>query len=309
MIKHSIVSWDSCFRSFFHLLPSLAKQDYDLSQVEFIFVEQRSKALAQQYADAYSVQSFEQIAKQLNSPLHIKSIYLDESIETPYHPGRLLNAGLKVAQGDILSTMDIDILVPNNFLHTLDKIHDLNDPVVACIFRHTADRPCGVPASRWIEQIVDYDLILNTCPDKHAPVPTAVGNKAPLLSTRKEYWEKINYYDEHPIFSTAYTLFGRDISMRFNLLLGDVELPLPIAALHPWHPTEVNRGQDKIQMLYQVQQTAIEWSKNEKCYDVAQRNHFSELLYQQYRNQLDDAIRYSEKNMFDSTLGCITDKQ
>lgn len=296
MVKHSIITWDSSFRNFFHLIDSLSQQDYDLSHVEVVFVEQRSEKTAQSVADLVGVESIRQVSQRMQDRLAITLIYMDEPDSVPYHPGRLLNEGLRKAGGEILSTMDADSLVPPNFLQVLDLVHDAGN-VVTCMYRHSADRPCGVSKKNWTRQIIDYQLVLRTCPDFHVSVPAKVSNKAPLLSARRENWEAIQFYDEHRIFSTAYTLFGQDISMRFGLLLGDVQLPLPVAAVHPWHPTEVNRSQGATQILYQTQMKLMDWATKNHCYNGSKRHEFADQLYEQHQEQIESAIQIAEMEM------------
>lgn len=303
MIKHSIVTWDSSFRNFFHLLPSLSEQDYDLDNIEVIFVEQRSESTAQAVADAFGVSSVFQLCDTLRNRLNVRILCMNEPESEPYHPGRLLNAGLLEAQGEIVSTMDADILVTRDFLRVLDQVHAADPMVVANLYRYTADRPCGVSRKNWTRQIIDYELIRNTCPNGMSPIPDFVQNKAPLLSARREHWQAIHYYDSHRVFSTAYTLFGRDIAMRFRLLLGETEQVLPVASVHPWHPTELSRGQDIYQILFSVQDALIKWSEDNRCFDVEKRKAVSDVLYKKYQDAIETAIETSEQNMRASTRG------
>ncbi len=306
IMKHSIITWDSSFRNFFHLLTSLADLDYNLDQVEVIFIEQRTQKIADSIAESIDVLPVREVATTLKNRLFIKLIYLNESDEEPYHPGRLLNIGLKMAKGDFLSTMDADILVPSNFLKVLDMVHERGDRI-ACMHRYHAPFPCGTTFENWTRQIIDYDLILNICPQNKF-IPQVVNNKAPLLSTRRSFWEEIEFYEDHRIFSTAYTLFGRDISARFKLLLGDMETPLPIACVHPWHPTELDRGKDKIQILYQAQSFLMNWSKEQNVYAVNKRKPISDQLYRENKQAIDNAIKYSEINMIQGARRHMTSK-
>ena len=119
--------------------------------------------------------------------------------------------------------------------------------------------------------------------------------------TRKENREAIEYYDAHPVFSTAYTLFGADITARFRMLLGDADIGLPVAAVHPWHPTELDRDMDAVQILYQIQKEVIEWSLTHRRFEVTARRAYADGLYQKHRNDIERAIRISEHKMIRST--------
>lgn len=302
-MKHSIVLWDCTFRNFFHLLESLTDQDYRLDDVEVIFVEQRSREMAEGYAKKEDVRSIWDVAEDVSDRLNVRVISLDEPLDEPYHPGRLLNAGLQQATGEILSTMDADLLVPRNFLTVLDQMHD-RGPRLITLHRYRAAYPCGTTIDDWKNQIIDYDLIRSTCPDAYTPVPPVNGNKAPLLSTRRETWAAIEGYEEHRLFATAYTLFGRDIALRFSLALGrGKELPMPLACVHPWHPTEVSRDDSQIRILYQAQQAAIEWSKNNASATISARGMVLQQMYRDHAQAIDAAIAYAERDMHASTHG------
>ena len=295
-MRHSIVTWDSSFRSFFHLLPALAAQDFDLAMVEVVLIEQRSRKTALQVAAASGVRPAEAVCEAIADRLAVDLVYLDEPDAVPYHPGRLLNVGLARASGEILSTMDVDLLVPRNFLAVLDWMHAEGD-CIATLHRYDAAYPCGVTVADWTRQLIDHELILNTTLNRATPIPPTVANKAPLLSTRRAHWQAIGGYDDHPLFATAYTLFGRDISARLEILLGKKELPMPVAAVHPWHPREMQRQAATFQVLYQAQSALIGWSVEHKKPDHAARREVAERLMTQYRPQITEAIRTAEAQM------------
>ncbi len=312
MTKHTIISWDSTFRNFFHLLPSLANLEWGRDRLEVIFVEQRSAATAAAYAAAEGCKTVAQVSAEVADRLDVKVVHLDED-DAAYHPGHLLNAGLARATGDIVSTMDADILVPRQFLRVLDELHKRGQRVFT-MHRPMAVSPCGTTAADWKNQIIDYDLVRNLAPQAFQPIQAVVPNKAPLLSTRRENWEAIGGYDEHRLFSTAYTLFGRDVSLRFRLLLGDVELPMPMFAIHPWHPTEVNRSVNKIGVLYTAQEGLMTWSEARRVWDVRARRAVADHLYASNRDLVEAAIAFAEHEQMVSTRkaarsACSVDRQ
>jgi len=295
-VRHSIVAWDSSFRNAFHLLRSLAETDYDRDEVELIFVEQRAKAVADEVATTHGVASVEQVADDVGDRLRVEICYLDQRDDRPYHPGRLINAGLALASGTVVSTMDADVLVPADFFRALDDAHAKGNRV-ATMDRVEASKPCGVPVSDWTHQIIDYDRVLAICPRAKLPIPETVTNKAPLLSARREHWRAIGGYDAHRIFSTGYTLFGVDVSTRFGLLLGPVERGLPIRCVHPWHPTNMRRGEEIFRCLFEVQRRAIGWSRRMRSFDVRERAAISDALFEEHRTALEDAIAVAERSM------------
>jgi len=292
MIEHTIVTWDCSFRNFFHLLPSLAQTDQGLSRLEVIFVEQRERKTAHEFAKREDCQPIESVVEALAGRLRVRVIHMDD--EGPYHPGRLLNAGIREARGAIVSTMDADILVPPDFLAILTAMHARGDRVIT-MPRCEAAFPCGTTVDDWKNQIIDYELVRNCAVNAYAPVPRVVTNKAPLLSAKAAHWEAIGGYDEHLIFGTAYTLFGRDISRRFELFLGAVETPLPKFCVHPWHPTEVDRKDERIQILYKAQQMLIDWSVANDEPDVRERQGHADAIHKANRRAIDEAIGLAER--------------
>jgi hypothetical protein len=296
-MKHSIITWDSCFRNFFHLLPSLADCAGSDDGLEVVVVEQRSAAASRALAAREQVQSLESLAASLRGKLDIKLIFLDEADNLPYHPGRLLNAGLLRAEGEILSTMDVDILVPPNFLKILLHMH-AQERVVLNLHRWVMPHPCGVSTKNWKNQFIDYGLMQASIPVDQRAIPGKIGNKAPLISARREDWAKIGYYDGEPGWSTACTLFGQDVCRRFALLLGpDKELAMPIACLHPWHPVEVNRLSEEANLLYSFQQGCMARNDALGSFRLSDRMDYERALFQQYQQPIQQAIHRLESAM------------
>ncbi|MDZ7714099.1 MAG: glycosyltransferase family A protein [Rhodovibrio sp.] len=300
MPKHSIIIWDRAFRNFFHLLPSLAEQDYPLDQIQIVVVEQNSEATAVTFAEREGCAPVGQVIASLPKEINVDVVYLEED-DQPYHPGRLLNEGLARSDGDICSTMDCDVLVPRDFLRILDRLH-ARGPRVVTMARSEAAFPCGTTIADWKNQIVDYDLVRNICPNAWAPIPRDAPNKAPLLSARRAHWDAIGGYDPHYVFSTAYTKFGMDVSTRFKLLLGqEAEIPHPKRCIHPWHPTEVNRQGDSAKVLFSIQDMLIRWSVTKGAWSLDQRHEVAETLYRKNAKLIDWAVTNAETDQKTAT--------
>jgi hypothetical protein len=190
--------------------------------------------------------------------------------------------------------MDADVLVPREFLRVLDRAH-ARGKHVANMFRAEAPRPCGVGFEDWVHQVVDYESVLAISPSGKLPIPDTVSNKGPLISARREHWQAIAGYDPHRLFSTGYTLFGRDVSLRLRLLLGPVERALPIRCVHPWHPNDLRRSEEIFQVLWNVQSLVMGWSQREKVFDVRSRAPITDALYEEHREALELAIATAER--------------
>lgn len=290
--SHTIVTWDCCFRDFFHIIPSIAECDIDEGDaVEIIVVEQRSQFEAEKRARENNVKSAEEVAADLSGLVDCKVLYMND--EGPYHPGKALNYGLIHASGDIISTMDADILVHKRFLNILDDLHSKGE-VLVTMDRLSAAFPCGVTKEKWKDQIVDYELVSRLSPKYGKPIPQVVGNKAPLLSIKEGLWNELGFYDEHFSFSTAYTKFGQDISRRFAILRPGSEVSMPVPCVHPWHPSPMQRKSRTYKILYDAQESAMAWSESIGRFDVQARHHFYSRLHGSVNSKIWNAIKKAE---------------
>lgn len=270
--SHSFITWDCCFRDFFHLIPSLSQCNTESDNtIEVILVEQRTREEAEKRARQNGVQMAEEVAGEVSSRINVDVIYMND--DGVYHPGKALNHGIKKASGEIVSAMDADILVPERFVNLLDLLHSKGERLVT-MNRLSAAFPCGTTKENWKDQVVDYELVSQLSPKYGKPIPEFVGNKAPLLSTRKNLWEEIGFYDEHFIFSTAYTKFGQDVSRRFALLRPESEIAMPVSCVHPFHPTPMQRKSKTYKLLYDMQEKAMVWSESNRYIDVKARQSF-----------------------------------
>ena len=162
MPTHAIITWDRSFRNFFHLLPSLAEQDYPMEDVEVIVVEQMSREHASAYSAKEQCAPAEEVIAELKGRLNARVVYLGED-DGVYHPGRTLNHGIRLTEGTIVSTMDADILVPRDFLSLLDRLHE-RGPRVVNMQRSQAPFACGTTNEDWKNQIIDFELVRISAP-------------------------------------------------------------------------------------------------------------------------------------------------
>jgi hypothetical protein len=242
-MKHTIIAWDCAFRSHYHLIDALLAQDFPRSQWELIFVEQRTKRYAGAYHQALGLPT---LAERCMKKRNVKAIYLDDAYTEPLHVGRLVNAGLEAAKGDIVSVMDGDQLVPSDFLRALSRYYDEHRMGIACVARHMATRPARRAHDHtfesdfnWMEASFNLEDVLAVCPGKHAPYPatTQPGSFAPLLSARRSYWDAVLGCDTHPVWATGASSVLGDAARRLEMATGTrAEQLLDTYAVHPWHP-------------------------------------------------------------------------
>src|SRR5262245_44912601 len=101
---HSIISWDCCYRNFFHLIGSLEEQDYPKDQFEVIYVEQRSRKQSDDFNHSLNLLSLGDTVARFSSRLNVRVVYLDK-VDSPYHLGISNNHGIRMAKGKYISVM------------------------------------------------------------------------------------------------------------------------------------------------------------------------------------------------------------
>jgi|Deesub1362B_J571_1020462.scaffolds.fasta_scaffold00417_18 glycosyltransferase involved in cell wall biosynthesis len=281
---HTIICWDCSFRNFFHTIDALLTQDYDRDKFELIYVEQRSREFSDAYNHRLGLKSLWDRYQEVKDLINIRVVYLNDPPNIPYHLGRIVNKALKLAKGEIISVMDGDLLVPPDFLIKLEEYHRRHDPAIVNLVRHMCERPVGVDKDNWTKQIIDFERCLEVCPTRDQPIPRTVANKGPLISARKEFWEKIGGYDEHIIWSTGVSRLGQDVTARLEILTGVESIALPDCfAVHPWHPQGFRRDTISSQRMLTLQAKLIEWARSHSEPLWKKRLPYTEELYKQHK--------------------------
>lgn len=96
---HWIINWDRAFRDFFHLVHTLAEQNFSFNEFEVIYVQQRSREYADQRNKSRGLAGLADLELKFRSILNFRVIYLNQQEDLPYHLGICNNAGLAVARG------------------------------------------------------------------------------------------------------------------------------------------------------------------------------------------------------------------
>ena len=287
-MKHSIIAWDSSYRSFFHLVQGAREQDYDPLKYELIYVEQRSREHANAYARQEGVRSLDDLQKEVGDDFCFHVEYLGDPLSNPYHLGKCVNRGIEIAEGEIVSVMDGDQLLPRNFLRALDEFHR-SGPAVANVIRRMAPEPLGVSRENWKEAIIDYEQCLAIC--DASPIPEETPNFGPLISAPAEVWEAIRGYSTHTLWSTGLSRIGEDVNRRLERCLGVKGRPLPeIVVAHPWHPTGFDRDVLRSKKMFRLQGQVLDYSEQENIVDWTDRQLFSDEIYQKNRTFVDRTL-------------------
>lgn len=237
-MKHTIISWDCAFRNFFHLVPALAEQDFPKDQYELIYVQQRSREHADQFNHSFGLKSLADLEAEYSERFNFRVLHIDHPFNEPYHLGKCNNAGIAQAQGEYISVMDGDMLLPPNFLTALTEFHESGDDKVVNLYRKMCQYPVGVKRfSDWMNAEVTYQSCLKASKERYNNPPEIYGNKGPLISAHRRYWKMVEGYPEAPLWATSASIAGGDTNKRLEIAIGSQSYAIPeISAVHPWHP-------------------------------------------------------------------------
>lgn len=245
-------------------------QDFPRDKFEMIYVEQRGRSAADAYNHGQGLPSLWDRYESLKDEVNLRVLYLDDPPEVPYHLGRANNRALEVAQGEVISVMDGDLLLPSDFLTRLTEIHRDGVAVVNLV-RRMCQYPVGVRNfSAWKEAEIEFHRCLRACYGRHARLPSKVGNMGPMISARREYWESIGGYDPSEIWSTTASTSGSDVTRRLELVTNTEAFALPhVFAVHPWHPSGVLRAARRdraslVRQYFALQKLLTDWSVTER---------------------------------------------
>ena len=280
---HTIISWDCCFRNFFHLIGALAEQQYSKDQYELIYVEQRSRQASDAYNHKLGLQSLQDTVDAYRDRFNVRGLFLSQDQTHPYHLGVSLNRAIREVDGRYISVMDGDVLVRPDFLLCLEEAHQTLGTVIN-MDRRSAARPVGADFKNWHHGVIDFDLCLAECLDRDRPVPERVSNFGPLISASREWWEAIGGYDTHRIWSTGISRLGWDANTRLEIYSGRRSLPLPEhICVHPYHPAGFNRKADLETMVLSVQLQLIKWTRQNAEPSYEMRKMVADRLYHKYQ--------------------------
>lgn len=304
-MRHTIISWDCSYREFFHLIDGLALQKYPREDFEVIYVEQRSKEVANKYSHRFGLKSLEDKYEEVKNKMNIRILYLNEPLDIPFHGGRCCNAGLTLAKGDIISVIDGDLLFPPDFLEKLSMYHAKHPVVVVDTYRKVARYPVLVKRYKdWRKGGNDFYKCLNATYDKYG-IPPKYGFGGPMISARKEFWEKTGGYDPHPLFSTNLAKMGGDLFKRMEIATGTRGACLPDCfAVHPWHPqgTGLLRKEEKTLKYFSFQDNLTNWSLEHKKSHYQDRKEFADKIYQENKQFVQEFIKLHLKDEGDEVF-------
>ncbi|MDP3970737.1 MAG: glycosyltransferase [bacterium] len=299
---HSIISWDSSYRNFFHLINGLLNQDFPRNNFELIYVEQRSREFADKYNHKKGLKSLFDRHKEVKDQMNIKIIYLDENVNTEaYHLSKCNNAGIAASQGDIISVMDGDQLLPKDFLTVLTKHHQQGKYKVFNAFRRMAQYPAGASFKEWQNANNDLASVLATCPTKYRQPELFPPrrNFGPMISAARKYWDIIEGYDTNPLWSTSLSKIGEDVSIRLEMAANSKGAVLTDTyTAHPWHPIGTNglRTSEKVKLYFKLQEQLLKWPEEHNNPKLSDRTEYADILYEKNKDYVAEIQELNEQD-------------
>lgn len=219
----SIITWDAGFRENYHTVDSFCRQNYNVNDFEFIWVEF--------YSYIHPT-----LANKINSYPNARLLCLNNAKTTKWHLGKCLNAGIKASKGKLLVIPDGDIIVPSNLLKiAIEEHQNINELVL--YFRRWDE-----PENKHREHSsYDINYLDEFC---HITNPT---NYAGCLSIKKKHILKVNGYEESPVFSGP-GISGKELYIRLRNRGYAVKWHPFIKVFHPYHNSSGSSSFDKISM-------------------------------------------------------------
>ena len=224
-MKISVIMIDGSFRENTFGANSFPNQDFPHDQYEVLWVE-------------YYGSPNPNVQKLPN----IKILALNR--DGIYHSSHCFNKGITEAQGEIIVIPDADQIVRTNFLSTVWELHSKYDKLVVYGYRY--DEICkGTLKSIDFKELEDKCILKNPL------------NYGGCLTVRKKWLDKVNGYEQHPIFRTGYHANGLDMYTRLKNLGLAIQWEPKLKLYHPWHPFTLSDA-----LEYKIQKYLIEWRRN-----------------------------------------------
>jgi hypothetical protein len=291
-VRHSIISWDCCYRNFFHTAFTLSNQEFDADDYEVIYVEQRTEIASDRFNRQLGLSSLSDVVRALEKHINVRAVYMGDDLEAPLHWGRAVNRGIQASRGEVVSVMDGDLLLERDFLSKLNNEHSNSPRAVVNLHRRMVPHAIGVAPEHWTEQRVTFEACLDACPDRDRPLPKSPNNYGPMISARREHWDAISGYDEHRIWSTGLSLLGTDVTRRLEIQAGSRAYLLPdTVCVHPWHPVGFRRDTLSARRILSLQRELIEWASSNATSHWRERLAITESVYGENRRLVERVIR------------------
>ena len=216
-VRISVITWDACFREYFHTVNFFCRQSYPTSLFDFVWV------------DFYENKNPE-LARQISLFHNARALNLLNEKSVPWHLGRCINEGVRQSTGDLLVIPDGDIVVEPDFLDYVSCQHAAKDDLVLYFRRYDEPQDKSSPKSR-----SDIDHLKNNC-QLYAPL-----NYGGCLTLKRRTFEMINGYETHSAFSGP-GMSGKETYTRLLNAGMSIKWSKDFKIFHPWHKNTLGSG-------------------------------------------------------------------
>lgn len=223
-MKISVITWDGNFREFTHTIDFFARQEFAQNDFEFIWV------------DFYD--SNDLVRQKIESYANADIVTIGNSLDTPWHVGKCINAGVKSSSGELLVIPDGDIAVEQDFLSYVWEVHQKYQDLVLYFQRYDEPQQASSDQSR----------ASITYLQQHAKL-TSPTNFASCMSLRRKSFERIRGYETHKVFAGP-GISGMETYTRLRNAGMAVKWASDKKVYHPWHPSSGSAGHDDRSALW-----------------------------------------------------------
>lgn len=207
-MKLSVIVWDGNFRENLHTIrffgeQTLPHQDYEFLWVDYYGANQAVRQALAQYPN-------------------FRLVTLDRPLSENWHLGRCINEGVRQSSGDLLLLPDGDVAVEKDFLAS--AVEECDQPGHVTYFRRydELEKDSCDDSTASLSHLEKHCRLLNPL------------NYAGCLALRRESFEAVNGYEEHPVFSgpgmNAMESYVRLRNSGMAIRWSDRKI------YHPWHP-------------------------------------------------------------------------
>lgn len=219
----SVITWDASFRESYHTVDFFNRQSLSKNLFEFVWVE---------YYASIRNELAEKILDMGNGRV------VCHNGKGKWHLGQCLNAAVRECKGELLVIPDGDIVVEEDFLEEVSRIHSQYQELVLYFRRWDECKPEGSATCIDLDNLREFCTLSN---------PTNYGG---CVTLPKKTFNRVSGYEEHQLFSEA-GANGMDLYTRLKNSGSPIMWHPSHRIYHPWHKGSSPQHFDYLQKLEQ----------------------------------------------------------
>lgn len=207
-MKISIIAWDASFRESFHTIDYFIKEIKDRPNVHFIWVE--------------FYNSTEEVREKIRSINNAHLLEMGRSPKELWNLGRMMNAGLRSLDSDVVFFIDGDVLPPPSFIDLALDEYSKFPPHALYVRRWDEKGPVAFPPTLCLESL------------EKGSRPAATLNYAPCLIASRHLINAVGGWSEHQVFDGPGGIAG-ELAIRIRNAGIPHVWSKELKVFHPWH--------------------------------------------------------------------------